>query len=258
MKISFRQIWTITAKEYKAYFNSPIAYIVIAGFLLIMGWVFFFNLDHVNTITLQYQAMGIKVASITDGIVRPVYSLMNVLLLLITPFITMRLFAEERKMQTIQLLLASPLRPTELLLGKFLSSVFFISTLLLLTTVYPILLMIYSNVDIGPILTTYLGILLMTCCYLSTGIFFSAISENQIAAGAMTFAAGLFFWLINLASQASGPILQVLLEYLSLTKHFNKLSMGIIDSSDVVFYLSYIGLGLFFTNRVLDSYRWRE
>ena len=90
------------------------------------------------------------------------------------------------------------------------------------------------------------------------GIFFSSTSENQIAAGAMTFAAGFFFWLISMAAQAAGPFLQVILEYLSLSQHFNKFNLGIVNSSDVIFYLSFIGLGLFFTHRVLDSYRWRD
>ena len=258
MKFSFRQMWTITSKEYKTYFTSPIAYIMIAGFLLIMDWMFFFNLDHVNEITMQYKASGTKVLSLTEGIVRPLYGSMNVIFLFITPFITMRLFAEERKMQTIQLLMTSPVSVGEMVFGKFLSSVMLITTMLLLTLIYPVILVMYGNPDLGPIFTNYLGIFLMACCYLSTGIFFSATSENQIAAGAMTFAAGFFFWLVHMASQSAGPFLQVILEYLSLTQHFNKFNMGIVNSSDVIFYLSYIGLGLFFTHRVMDSYRWRD
>jgi len=251
-------MWTIASKEYKTYFTSPIAYVVITGFLLITGWMFFFELNHVAEITVQYKELGARVASITEGIVRPLYSSMNVIFLFITPFITMRLFAEERKMQTIQLLMTSPVRVGEMLFGKFLSAVMLVATMLLITLAYPIILMKYSNADLGPILTNYIGIFLMACCYLSTGIFFSATSENQIAAGAMTFAAGFFFWLISMASQAASPFLQVILEYLSLTQHFNKFNLGIINSSDVIFYLSFIGLGLFFTHRVLDSYRWRD
>jgi len=258
MSFSFRQMWTIASKEYKTYFTSPIAYIVIAGFLLIMNWLFFFYLDHVSAITLQYKMSGSKVLSLTEGIIKPVYSSMNVIFLFITPFITMRLFAEERKMQTLQLLMTAPVSVWEMVLGKFLSAVMLVSTMLLLTLVFPIILAKYGNPDLGPVFTNYLGIFLMACCYLSTGIFFSATSENQIAAGAMTFAAGFFFWLIHMASQSSGPILQVILEYLSLTQHFNKFNMGIVNTSDLIFYLSFIGLGLFFTHRVLDSYRWRD
>ena len=258
MKFNFNQMWTIAIKELISYFSSPIAYIIIAGFLFITSWIFFFNLDHVNTVTLQYHAMGGIVASITDGIVRPLYSSMNVILLFISPFITMRLFAEEKKMQTIQLLLSSPIRTSEILLGKYVSAVLLISVLLILTLVYPLILFKFSNPDFGPIFTNYIGVFLMACSYLSLGIFFSAISENQIAAGAMTFASSFFFWLINLASQAAGPILQVLLEYLSLIKHFNKFNLGIVNSSDVIFYISFITLSLFFTHQVLDSDRIRR
>ncbi len=258
MSFSFKQMWTICEKEFKSYFSSPIAYIIIAGFLFILGWMFFFNLDHVSQITHQYSATGARVASITDGIVKPIYGSMNVIFLFIIPFITMRLFAEEKKMQTMQLLLSSPVSMGEILFGKFFAALLFILTMLLFTLVYPIILLMFSNPDLGPIFTHYLGIVLMVCCYLSIGIFFSAISENQIAAGGMTFSAIFFFWLIDLASQSSGPILQVILEYLSLNRHFNKFSLGIINTSDVIFYLSFISLGLFFTHRALDSSRWRE
>ena len=117
-----KKIWTIAWKDYKTYFTSPIAYIVIAGFLLIMGWMFFFNLTHFNLQQLQFKQFGGgKGASITDGIIRPLYGNMNVIFLFLVPFITMRLFAEEKKLQTIQLLMTSPITMTEMVVGKFLS-----------------------------------------------------------------------------------------------------------------------------------------
>lgn len=252
------QMWTIASKEYKSYFTSPIAYIMIAGFFVIMSWVFYFHLDHVNTITMQYKFLGARVASISEGIVRPVYQTMNVIFLFLTPFITMRLFAEERKLQTIQLLMTSPVSVAEMVFGKFLSAVMLVCTMLAMTLIYPVILMKYSNPEMGTIITNYLGIFLMSCCYLSIGIFFSATSENQIVAGALTFVAAFFFWLVGLAAQAAGPMLQVIFDYLSLTSHFTKFNLGIVNTSDVIFYLSFIGLGLFFTHRVMDSYRWRE
>jgi len=220
-----------------------------------MGWIFFAYFSHVNGITQQF---GSRAASLTDSVTRPLYSTMNVIFLFITPFITMRLFAEERKMQTLQLLMTSPLTLGELVIGKFISSVFLVGVMLLLTLIYPIILLKYGNPDLGPIFTNYLGVFLMACCYLSTGVFFSAVSENQIVAGALTLAAGFFFWLLNLASQSVGPFLQVMLEYLSLIQHYNKFTLGIINTSDLVFFFSFIGLGLFFTYCVLDSYRWRN
>lgn len=249
---------TIGWKDYKTYFTSPIAYIVIAGFLLIMGWMFFWNLSHFNLQNLQYTQMRMgKGLSITEGIIRPLYGNMNVIFLFLVPFITMRLFAEEKKMQTIQLLMTSPITITEMVLGKFLSALMLVATMLAFTLIYPAILFIFGNPDLGPIVSSYAGTLLLASCYVAIGVLFSSMTENQIVAGALTFAAGLFLWLINWASQSAGPVFSDVLDYLSLIQHYNNFSQGIIDTSDVIFYFSFVGLMLFFTHRILDSYRWR-
>jgi ABC-2 type transport system permease protein len=259
MKFNPAKVGTIAWKDYKTYFTSPIAYIMIAGFLTIMGWMFFFSLSNFAMQSVQYKQFGMgKSVSITDGIVRPLYGNMNVIFLFMVPFITMRLFAEERKQQTIQLLMTSPITLSEMILGKYFSAVLLIATMLASTLVYPVVLMVFGNPDIGPIVTSYIGTFLLTCCYVATGIFFSAMTENQIVAGALTFAAGLFMWLINWASQSAGPVLSDFLDYMSLIQHYNNFSQGIVDTSDLIFYFSFVFLGLFFTHRVLDSYRWRQ
>jgi ABC-2 type transport system permease protein len=253
-----RNIWTIARRDFRAYFNSPIAYIVIAGFMVIMGWMFFFNLSHFNLQNMQYQQFNMgKGTSITDGIIRPLYGNMNVIFLFLVPFITMRLFAEERKQHTIELLMTSPVTLTQIILGKFLSSFLLVAVMLSFTLVYPIVLFLTGNPDLGPIVTSYIGTLLLASCYLSLGVLFSSLTENQIVAGALTFAAGLFFWLISWATQAAGPVWSDVLMYLSLINHYNNFSQGLINSSDVIFYLSFMGIGLFLTHRVLDSFRWR-
>jgi ABC-2 type transport system permease protein len=258
MKFSFRKMWAVASRDFRSYFTSPIAYIVIAGFLVLMGWMFFFNLQHFAMQNIQYKEYGMgKGASLTDGIIRPLYGNMNVIFLFLVPFITMRLFAEERKLQTLQLLMTSPMRLSEIIVGKFLSALLLVFTMLALTSVYPVVLLLFGNPDAGALITSNLGTLLLTSCYVATGVLFSAMTENQIVAGALTFAAGLFFWLINWASQSAGPVWSDFLDYLSLIQHYNNFSQGIIDSTDVIFYLSFVGLGLFFTHRVLDSYRWR-
>ena len=253
-----KNIWTITYRDFKAYFTSPIAYIVIAGFLGIMGWMFFFNLSHFNLQNMQYQQFNQgKAASITEGIIGPLYGNMNVIFLFLVPFITMRLFAEERKAHTIELLMTAPVTLTQIILGKFLSSFLLVTVMLSLTLIYPIVLFLTGNPDLGPIVTSYVGTFLLSGCYLAIGILFSSVTENQIVAGALTFAAGLFFWLISWASQSVGSTLSDMLTYLSLINHYRNFSMGVLNSSDVVYYLSFIGIGLFLTHRVLDSFRWR-
>jgi ABC-2 type transport system permease protein len=258
IKNTITNIWTVAHRDFKSYFTSPVAYIVIGGFLAIMGWMFFFNLAHFMQQNMQYQSMNMgKPASITDGIIRPLYGNMNVVFLLIVPFITMRLFAEEKKNHTIELLMTSPLSLTEIILGKFLSAFLLVSVMMGLTLFYPAVLFVTGNPEIGPVVTSVLGTLLLSSCYLSLGILFSAMTENQIVAGALTFAAGLFFWLISWGAQSLGPVWSDVLQYLSLIGHFNNFGQGTIDTSDLVFFFSFIGIGLFLTHRILDSYRWR-
>jgi ABC-2 type transport system permease protein len=256
--MSFKNIWTISRKDFRAYFTSPIAYIVIAGFLGIMGWMFFFTLTHFSMQNMQYQQFGGgKGISITDGIIRPLYGNMNVIFLFMVPFITMRLFAEEKKLHTIELLMTAPVTLTEIILGKFFSSFLLVLVMLSLTLVYPIILFCTGNPELGPIVTSYIGTLLLASCYLSIGILFSSVTENQIVAGALTFAAGLFLWLVSWATQSAGPVWGEFLTYISLISHYNNFGQGLLNTSDVFFYLSFIGVGLFLTHRVLDSFRWR-
>ncbi len=253
-----KNTWIIAHRDFKAYFTSPIAYIVIAGFLGIMGWMFFFNLTHFNLQNMQYQQFNMgKGVSITEGIIRPLYGNMNVIFLFMVPFITMRLFAEEKKLHTIELLMTSPIHLSEIILGKFFSAFLLVLVMLGLTVIYPIVLFATGNPEWGPIITSYIGTLLLAGCYLSIGVLFSSMTENQIVAGALTFAAGLFFWLISWATQTAGPVWGEILTYLSLISHYNNFGQGLLNTSDIFYYLSFIGVGLFLTHRVLDSYRWR-
>ncbi len=252
-----RTTWTIAKKDFRAYFTSPIAYIVISCFLLIMGWMFFNIVAHFARESMQYQMYG-KSLTLTDGVLRPLYGNLNVILLFLLPFVTMRLFAEEKKQHTIELLMTSPISTTEIVLGKFLSAVFLVLTLLAFTLVYPLTLVLTGNPELGTLFTSYLGTLLLACCYLSLGILFSAMTENQIVAGALTFAGGLFFWLVSWASQNAGPVWGDLFSYLSLIGHYSSFGVGTLNTSDITYYLSFIGMGLFLTHRVLESYRWRS
>lgn len=253
-----KNIWIIAYRDLKSYFTSPIAYIIIAGFMAIMGWMFFFNLSHFNLQNMQYQQFNMgKGVSITEGIIRPLYGNMNVIFLFLVPFITMRLFAEEKKQHTIELLMTSPISLTQMILGKFLSSLLFVKIMLFFTLVYPVVLVITGNPEIGPIFTSILGTFLLCGCYLSLGVLFSSMTENQIVAGALTFASGLFFWLVSWATQSAGPFWSDILNYLSLISHYNNFGQGLLDTSDIFYYLSFITMGLFLTYRVIDSYRWR-
>ncbi len=255
---SWRNIWTIAKRDLRSYFASPLAYILIASFLLIMGYLFTVILQYFALQSSRYNQMNYgKAISLADGVLRPLFGNMNVIFLFLVPGITMRLFAEEKKQHTLELLLTAPITLWEIILGKFLSSMLLVSSILLVTIVYPLILWFTGNPELGPILTTYLGTLLLYGCYLSTGVLFSAMTENQFVAYFLSLIANLFFWLISWAANTAGPFWGEFFTYVALISHFNNFSQGIIHTSDIVYYLSFMGIGLFLTHRVLDSYRWR-
>lgn len=258
MKTFVVNSWSIARRDFRTYFTSPIAYIVMGGFLGIMGWMFFNHLQHFAMEQFRSQQMNMgRGVSLTDAIIRPLFGNMNVILLFMIPFITMRLFAEEKKNHTLELLMTSPVTLTEIIMGKFFSALLFVIVMLALTSVYPIVLFVTSTPDAGPITASYIGTVLMAASYLAVGILFSSMTENQIVAGSLTFATTLFFWLINWAAMSAGPVWGDVLNYLSLIGHFNNFGQGVLDTSDIVFYLSFTGISLFLTHRILDSYRWR-
>lgn len=254
-----KDIWTIAWRDFRSYFTSPIAYIIIALFLFILGWMFFNMLDIFLMSQMQQNPMGMgrPQMNLNDGVIRPLFGNMNVVFLFMVPFITMRLFAEERKNHTIELMMTAPITLTQIILGKFLSALLLVLTMLLCTSVYPIVLVIWGNPDGGIILSSYVGTILISFCNLAIGLLFSAVTDNQIVAAVCTFCSLLFFWLVNWAAQSAGAVWGDFLNYLSLIGHFNNFSLGVINSTDVVYYLSVSGLCLFICHQILDSYRWR-
>ena len=249
--------WIIAKRDFRTYFSSPIAYIVIAAFLGVMALMFIPSLAYFEQTVMQYQQMQGRQVGFTEGVIRPTYGNMCVILLFLIPFITMKLFAEEKKMHTLELLMTSPVTTLEIVLGKFLASVLFVSVMLALTTIYPLSLLVIGNPDIGPIFGSYLGLVLMGAAYSAVGIFYSAMTENQIVAGALSLFTALALFIINWVGQFSGPVLSDILDQLSLIRHYDSFSNGVLATNDIVFYVSFTGFFLFLTYRVLDSYRWR-
>lgn len=253
-----KNIWSIARRDFRAYFTSPVAYIVIALMLLVSGFMFQNILVSFIQRQMSYQQFNMgKPVSLTEGVILPLFGSINTVFLFLFPMITMRLVAEERRNETLPLILTAPITLLEFILGKFLSSVMFVGVILGLTLVYPLILFAYGNPELGPIVGTYLGTLLMISCYLAMGLLFSSMTDNQLVAGALTFAGSLMFWIINWASQSTDSTTGAILNYLSLINHYNAFSQGLVNSADVIFYLSFISVGLFLTHRVLDSLRWR-
>ena len=181
----------------------------------------------------------------------------SVIVLFVMPMITMRTYAEEKRSGTIELLLTSPVTDVEIILGKFVGAVGLFAGLLAVTVLYVGVLFGLGRPEIPPVLSGYLGLLLLGSCFLSVGLFISSTTKNQMVAGAATFVVALMFWIINWFSDSAGPTIGPILTYLSITQHFDDFAKGVIDTKHVVFYLSFIAFGLFLTLKSVDSERWR-
>jgi ABC-2 type transport system permease protein len=187
----------------------------------------------------------------------PLFHNMSIILLLMVPLLTMRLFSEEKKRQTDELLFTSPISVNQIILGKYFASLLVLLVMLSLTGILSIFVFSYGNPELAPILSGYLGLFLVGAAFLAVGIFFSSLTENQIVSAILTFGALLLFWILNWASYSAGGMWKSVLNYLSFFQHFDDMTRGILDTTDVVYYLSFIFLGLFLTHSVIQSRRWR-
>ena len=252
-------VLAVFKKEMRAYFASPIAYAVSAIFLLISGYFFYAILSYFSLISVQASmnpamAQGLNV---TDGIFRPLFTNLSVVLLFMMPLITMRLFSEERKQGTLELLLTYPLRDGEVLFGKFLAATCICSLMLLVTAIYPLLLSLWSEVELYPILTGYLGLLLLAMAFISLGILFSSLTENQIVAAVLAFGALLLFWMIGWAATLAEGDWGLVFRHLSIFEHLSSFARGVIEIKDVAYYLGMTSFFLFATLKSLEIRRWK-
>ena len=235
-----RNTLTIARKEFKSYLASPMAYIVTGIFLILTG-VFF----------------GTSSSTYLETSISGIWSFWGQLILMaMAALITMRLVAEERKIGTLELLLTAPVRDSEIILGKFLGSLFILSVMLLLTLYYPLLLIIFGDPDIGPLVTGYVGIFLLGTTCLSIGIFASSVTSNQIVsvvlAGIILFA----LWFLGMASGYLPQAIGQVINYFSLSYYFPDFIKGIIDTRGIVYYISISALFLFLAIRSLEGSRW--
>ena len=251
--------WIIAKRDLGSFFNSPIFYVITTVFLIIYSYIFvnilsFFSMQSMQS--GQFQQMGIAL-NINEMVIEPSFQNMAVVLLLIIPIITMRSFAEEKKSKTFRLLLSSPVHLKEIIWGKFLACMIVITLMVLISSYSIGFLFMIGEPDIGPVLTGYLGILLTAGCYVSIGIFASSLTENQIVAAIITFGFSLFMWVIGWGAQTANSTTGQVLQYLSVIEHMDRFLKGMIETSDLAYFLSFIIFGLFLCYRTLDSNRWR-
>ncbi len=236
-------ILTIAGRELKAYFLSPFAWIIIALFAAFTGYVFVFNvIGYTRTADLA-----------------PVLSFFVVIALFLTPALTMRLFAEEYKLGTIELLLTAPARDWEIVVGKFIAAWVSYMALLLPLLWQVLVLTRFGNPDFGILASAFLGLLLVGAAFVSVGMLASALTQNQFIAFTLGMIFFMFLWFADAFSNALGQsgALSDLLNYLALPGHFQDFLAGVIASTHVLYFVSLAALGIVLTTLVVSSRRWR-
>jgi ABC-2 type transport system permease protein len=253
-----RNVWIICRKELGSYFASPIAYVLLVMFGVVFGYMFWNALGEFVVAGIQSEMSGRSFPNLNEWIIRPLLSNLNVINLFFVPLITMRLFAEEKRTGTIELLATSPVRDIEIILGKWLASVALYACLLLFTALNFAFLFKYGHPDWKPLLVGYLGIFLLAGALLAIGTFISSITKNQIIAGAITFGVCLLLYVFGWVSGYETAAWARVLSYMSVATHIESFEKGVLDSKDAIFFLTLIFLGLFFTARSMESLRWRS
>jgi ABC-2 type transport system permease protein len=254
-----RNVLIIFRRELRSYFVSPIAYLLLTMFALIFGFFFWNLLGYFVLMGMEAQMRGqVPPMNINEQIIRPLLSNASVIGLFFIPMITMRLFAEEKRTGTIELLATSPVRDMEVILGKWLAALALYASMLLLTALNFTFLFVYGNPDWKPLAIGYLGLLLQAGGLLAIGAFISTLTKNQIIAGAATFAVCLLLWVLEWVSGYESATWAQVLAYMSVVTHFESFAKGVLDTKDAIFYLTVIFLGLFFTSRSMESLRWRS
>lgn len=258
-----RNILTIAGKELKGYFVSPIAYVVLTGFLLLGGWFFYNLLARFNFILGMYSAMrnpeALAQVNLNQWVVEPLLHNLAVVLVILVPMITMRSFAEEKRAGTYELLMTSPVRTGEILAGKFVGAGMFLLIMVSLAGAFGALLWYYGNPgpEVPVMLAGFGGLFLMALTFAAVGICCSAFTENQIIAAVSGLVACLMLYVIGWPADTAGDVAGNALRYLSITEHFAQLVKGVVDTTDLGYFVLVMALALFITHWTVESLRWR-
>lgn len=259
-----RNIYAIYRKEMGHYFVSPLAYVIVGVFLLLTAFFFLYFLNAVNDQAMRMDMQGMQFGAppqidVPAEVMRAFFGLLSSLVLFLTPILTMGVYAEERRRGTMELLMTSPVTELEIVLGKFLASLT-LFVIMLLPTAAGLIYVFFHSEPAAPwrmLLGGYLGVLLLGSGLLALGHFISSLTESQIIAAVLTFAAFLFVWVLDIGSSAAGGVGDVL-SYLSVIRHYDEFIRGVIDTSSLIYFVSFLLLFVFLTIRSVDSMRWRR
>jgi ABC-2 type transport system permease protein len=253
------KVWPIFKKEMRLYFTSPVAWVVLTIFLVLAG-LFFYSMFTWFAAASMQSAMNPQMGrdlNVTDIVMRQLFSNISIVLLLIMPLVTMRLFAEERRAGTIELLLTYPVRDGSVLSGKYLAAFALYAIMIALTLLYPAIVVYFARLEWGPVLTQYLGLLLMGATFIAIGVFASSMTDNQIVAAIVTFGILLTFWILGWLADSAGGTAGRVLQFLSIPDHNDSFSKGVLDTKDILYYVNFTLLALFLALRSLEARRWK-
>jgi ABC-2 type transport system permease protein len=255
-----RNIWAICKRELLAFFVSPIAYFVITGFTLLVGFFFFNHLSYFAQM-VEMSAMislrGKDLPNLNQTVIEGVYQTMVVILVFLIPLLTMRTIAEEKKKGTFELLITSPVSVSQIVLGKFLSIAVVLIIMLSVNLIFPALLLKYGNPEVLPIVSGFLGLVLCSLGFASIGMAVSSFTENQVVAGVISMVTLLLLYVIQAPAESLGGTAADVFRYLSPVDQLQDLLRGIITLKSITYFVSMIVIGLFLSQRALEAYRWR-
>jgi len=252
-----RSIFLICRKELKSYFVSPIAYAVLADFALVFGAAFYVATSDLARFLPQAQMQG-QPLNLNQQVIGPLLGFAGTVGLFLLPMIAMRLFAEEKRSGTIELLLTSPVSDLGIVVGKWLGAMALYACVLGMSMLSVVFMFIWGKPDLGPVLVAYLGLLLQGGCLLALGTWISTTTKDQIVAVVVTFHLSLLLWMLSWFTAYSNSIPGQVANYMSIVTHMENFSKGVVDLKDVVFYITFTFFGLFCTMRSLESLRWRS
>ncbi len=252
-------IVAIAQKELRSYFASPIGYVVLAAFTFVFG---FFYVAILNWFAAQSMQMGMGgmgggPVNINQMMIRPLLQNVAVVVLFVLPLVTMRTYAEEKRSGTVELLLTSPVSDVQIILGKFLGALALYAVMLAVTFVHVGLLFGYATPEWKPIVSGYAGVLLVGATFIAMGLLVSSLTRSQIVAAVVTFSLALILWVVSWMADSAGPTMAGILNYVSITSHLDDFAKGVVDTKNLIYYLSLIAFWLFLTLRAVDSERWR-
>jgi ABC-2 type transport system permease protein len=253
-----RALSAIYLRELRAYLHSSIAYVLWVVFLLITGYFFFTGVASYSMASLQaMQKPMFMHINLQEWLISPLLGNMSVIMMFITPLLTMRLISEEKRIGTLELLLSYPLTDLSVVLGKYLAALTMLALILAPTLVHLAILVALGDLYWPAVLVGYFGLLLEGGGFLALGLTTSALTENQIVAAVAGFAGLLFLWIVGWSSSVVGPEIGAMLKGLSLSSHFENFSKDLLDTADLVYFVVFIGFFLFLSVRALEAKRWK-